>query len=592
MFLFDNDEIIKRLAKYPILKAFSESELKALVAESETKSLEANEVLFYQDEPSEDVFYLIDGHLEGFTSSDFSQKVIEFHRGDVVGEMGVIAREPTSLLVKASVASQVLKIKREVFLSFFEKDPQLLMLLTQRIARRLRHVMMDLRTTHYSYKSIGLVVLSEGIDLLQLKTIFEKYTSVDNVNLYEQADWKNTKMDLVPFFYECEEDIGINIFIAHYHEEQWSQAILDHVDYIYLMVKEGEWRALNAEKIAVLRNRPTDIVIMHEGTGPYENTIKFYAKYPFKRHHHLIKEKAHYQRLYRFITGQAIGLVFSGGGLRGYVHYGLVKALLEKKVPIDCIGGSSMGAAMGGILAMHYNWESFDKSMHSVMKLFKETRALRYLTLPLVSLLSGEVLTQVIQKNLSPYQIEDLPINFFCVVSNLSKIQKEIKTTGTLWEWVRASVSIPGAVPPLEKNGEIYVDGSVCANLPVQDMRDYLNQAGKIIACNVHLHPFRQRHYSFPPVLTFTDMVKYKLGFKKDYVLPHFNDIVTESSFINQYIHKATEMKKADIVLSPDTSNFNLYDAKKGGKIHMFAYELAKETLREYEAVYARWLEP
>lgn len=590
MFLFDNEEIIKRLSKYPILSHFSESEVRMLVEQSTIMVLEANQVLFYQDEPSEHVFYLIDGHLEGFSSSDFSQKVIEIHRGEVIGEMGVVSGEPTSLAVRATVASQVLKIEKETFLSFFKKDPELLMVLTQRIAKRLRHVIMDLRTTHYPYKNIGLVVLSEGISLKKMKLVFEEYISADNVQLFEQGDWKKSQMDIVPFFYECEEDIGINIFIADCHEEQWAQAILDHVDYIYLMVKEGEWTVLNSEKIAALRKRPTDIVIMHTGQGPYENTAQFYTKYPFKRHHHIINDKAHYQRIYRYMTGQAIGLVFSGGGLRGYVHYGLVKAILEAKIPIDCIGGTSMGAAMGGLLALHKNWEIFDETARSVMKVFKETRAYRYLTIPLVSVLSGEVLTKITQKKLSPYQIEDLAVNFFCVVSNLSKIQKEIKTTGTLWEWVRASVSIPGVVPPLEKQGDIYVDGSVCANLPVQDMREYLDQAGKIIACNVHIHPFSRQNFSFPPILKFTDMVKYKLGLKKEYILPHFNDIVAEASFINQYMNKAKEMQKADIVISPDTSTFNLLDAKTGGKLQMFAYELGKEKLREYEAVYAKWL--
>jgi predicted acylesterase/phospholipase RssA/CRP-like cAMP-binding protein len=590
MFLFDNNEIIKRLGKYPILMHFSESELRMLVEQSETLELETNQVLFYQDEPSDYVFYLIDGHLEGFSSSDFILKVIEIHRGEVIGEMGVVSGEPTSLAVRASVPSQVLKIKREVFLGFFKKDPELLMILTQRIARRLRNVILDLRTTHYPYKNIALVLLSKGIDLTDMKAVFAKYTSVDHVKIYEKEDWKKTKMDIVPFFYECEEDIGINIYIADYHEEQWSQAVLDHVDYIYLMVKDSESPTLNTEKIALLRNRPADIVIIHSEQGPYENTARFYEQYPFKRHHHVMKTKAHYQRLYRYMTGQAIGLVFSGGGLRGYVHYGLVKALLEANIPIDCIGGSSMGAALGGFLALHYDWDSFDKALHSLMNLFRDRRAYRYLTLPLVSLLSGELLTQLIKENFSPYQIEDLPTNFFCIVSNLSKIQKEIKTKGSLWEWIRASVSVPGAIPPFEKNGEIYVDGSVCANLPVQDMRDYLDQAGKIIAFNVHIHPFSRVSYSFPPILKFTDMVKYKLGLKKEYVLPHFNDILVEASFINQYMHKANEMKKADIVISPDTSSFNLHDAKNGGKLHMFAYELAKEKLREYEAIYARWL--
>ncbi len=590
MFLFDTNEIVRRLRQYPILKHLSEFALRKLVVQSETMSLEANQVLFYHDEPSDSVFYLIDGHLEGFTTSDFLEKVMEIHRGEMIGEMGVVSGEPRSLAVRASVASQVLKIDHDIFLNFFKKDPDLLMILTQTIAKRLRHVIMDLRTTHYPYKNIGLIALSEGIDLQGMKKVFQQYNNEDNVHLYENEDWKKTQLDIVSFFYQCEEKIGHNIFVADYQEEKWLKAMLDHVDYIYLIVKEGEWELVDSERVTALRERPTDIVIVHSNPGPYTDTAKFYAKYPFKRHHHIIKNSFYYKRIYRYMTGQAIGLVFSGGGFKGYIHYGLVKAVMEANVPIDCIGGSSMGAAVGGGLAMHYKWELFDKALHSVMSIFKEAQLYRHLTMPIVSLLSGEVLTHLLQKIYDGYRIEDLTTNFFCVVSNLSTTQKEIRTRGKLWEWVRASVAIPGVLPPFEKDGMIYVDGGVCANLPVQDMQNYLNQTGKIIALNAHFHPFTQKRYHFPPILKFVDILKYKLGFKKDYVLPHFADIVVESSFINQYMNTIKEMEKADILISPDTSTFNMHDAKKGGNFHMFAYDLAQEKLREHKSVYERWL--
>lgn len=592
MFLFDNNEIIRRLKKYPILEHFSKFALRKLVSLSETLELADNEVLFYHDEPSDSVYYLIEGHLEGFSSDSFDQKIVDINRGEMIGEMGVVAEESRGLSVRASRVSQVLKIKKEVFLNFFQKKPELLMILAQTMAKRLRHVIMNLRDTSYPYKNIGLLALSEGISLSEIKMTVQKHAPMDRVSVYEQADFNATKLEMVPFFCQCEDNEGINLFLANYGEENWSNAIMDHVDYIYLAVREGEWMLLTSEKVAALRKKPSDIVIMHSKKGPYKDTVQFYNKYAFKRHHHLMETQADYQRLYRYMTGQAIGLVLSGGGFRGYAHSGLVKALLEAKIPVDCIGGSSIGAGIGGILSLHHdNWDGFEQTLNHAMSALKNTRLFKFLTLPVISVLSGKLVTDVIQETFRNYQIEDLPINFFCVVGNLSKTQKEIQKIGALWEWIRASVAIPGVIPPVEKEGSVYVDGGVCANLPVRDMRDYLNQAGKIIAFDVRLHPFRQKKYCFPPVLSLKDVLGYKFGLNKHhYILPNLTEIIMEASFISQSIEDIQGRGQAEIILAPDTSAFHAYDAKKSQSLNMFAYEFAQEKLKEYKIAYERWI--
>ncbi len=592
MFFFDGNEIVKRLKKYPVLEHFSTFALAELVARSKIIKLDTNQMLFCCNDPSDSVYYLMDGHLECFSSDSLSIKVASIRSGEMVGEMGVVADEPRSMAAKATRESQLLKIDKSVFMEFFEENPQLLMILTQTMAKRLRHLIMGQQESHYPYKNIGLMVLSSDISIENLKKLFHQEAVQDNVCIYDREGFENKKMDMVPFFYQCEESPSVNLFFCENNDDGWSQAVLEHVDYVYLIVSKGAADSMDTKILEKVRQRPCDVVIWHSKMGPYKDTAAFYAKYAFKRHHHITDTRAAYQRLYRYTTGQAIGLVISGGGFRGFAHYGLIKALFEAKIPVDCIGGSSMGAAIGAGLALDFEWKAFDKLFTDSMKELKSARPWKHFTLPMFSLLSGEVVTRVLKNSFGAYHIEDLSINFFCVASNLSKSQKEIKKIGELWEWLRASVSIPGALPPFEKDGLVYVDGAVCTNLPILDMREYLDDAGKIISFDIHIPPFHHKSYHFPAVWSMKEAIKYQLRLSKSqqYVVPSFFDVIMESSVMNQSMYDMQGAKKADVIVSPDTSMLSFNDPKKSESLSLLAHELAKEKFQEKKALFERWI--
>jgi NTE family protein len=591
MFYFDNIEIVKRLKKYPVLSHFSESALRKLVTQSHTLTLSAGKILFTQSETSDSVYYLIDGHLECFSSDTFTKKVASLRSGEMVGEMGVIAGETRGMTVRSTRDSTLLKIDKDIFINFFQKSPELLTVLAQTMAKRLRQMIMNLQEAHYEFKNIGIVALSADLSFEKMREIFNLHIALDHVHLYEHQDFESSKMELTPFFSECEEHDGINLFFSKSSEEDWSHAVLNHVDYIYLVTKEGAWSMIDPDILSRIRQRPCDLVIFHSTEGPYTDTAKFYLRYPFKRHHHITNTRADYERLYRFLTGQAIGLVISGGGFRGFAHYGLVKALFEARVPIDFIGGSSMGAAIGALLAMKFDWQSFDVLFNQSMQELKRVSLWKHITYPALSLLSGATLTGMIKKIYGAYQIEDLSLNFYCIVANLSKTRKDVKRSGELWEWLRASTAIPGALPPLEKNGSVYVDGGVCTNLPVLDMREVLDNVGKIIAFDIRIPPFGQDNYTFPPVLTLKDLLAYKLGFAKNrYVFPALIDVVMEASFINQYIYDTQGARGADIMVAPDTSSVGFSQSKNSDSLIQMAYELAQKKFLEKRSVYERWI--
>src|SRR5260370_23426198 len=68
-------------------------------------------------------------------------------------------------------------------------------------------------------------------------------------------------------------------------------------------------------------------------------------------------------------------------------------------------------------------------------------------------------------------EIEDLILPFYCVTANLTTSNADVHTVGKLWRWLRASVAIPGVIPPFNEAGEVHVDGGVIDNFPVRTMR-------------------------------------------------------------------------------------------------------------------------
>lgn len=592
MFLFDHDEMVERLIKYPIFNKFSAELLRMLIANSEIIESPASTVLFQIHQPSEYVYYIIDGYVELFSSSTFERKIASIRSGGMLGETSVLAGESHGFTARTNKISQLIKMEKAVFLKFFQEDPHILMQLTQSVAKRLRRMAMGFTTDRYPFKNIVLYRASLDIQLEKFKHHFQACSQQDNTHIYDKKCFEASELDIVPFLFQCENKSGINIFIVEPGEDVWDKTVLLHAEYIYLLVNEGAWQSIPMDVVDGENTRPCDLIIWHDKPEPYINTHRFYEQYSFKRHHHFHDHKTFYQRIYRFMTGQAIGLVISAGGFRGYAHYGLIKALLETGMPIDCIGGSSFGAAIGAGLAENFDWEHFKIIYEKSIGQLKKKKIFNF-TFPFTSLLSGKLPTDLLQEVYGHRRIEDLPINFFCVTGNLSSRQKEVKHQGELWEWLRASIAVPGILPPFEKEGNIYVDGAVCTALPVQDMREYLDGAGKIISLDVRLPLLlKDKHqYAFPPILRFKDVLAYKLGLsKKNYVLPSMLDILLESSSIEQYRYDSEGAKKADIMITPDTSSLSFGNPSIGDPQSLIAYTFAKEKLKEHQTMFQRWL--
>ena len=225
-----------------------------------------------------------------------------------------------------------------------------------------------------------------------------------------------------------------------------------------------------------------ELVLLHPGTAQRPSgTAGWLAKRDLHAHHHVrLGDQTHMQRLARRLAGRALGLVLSGGGARGFAHVGVLRAMEELGIEIDLIGGTSMGALVGGQYARGLG-------LHESLELnrrFANPKQLFDYTLPLTSLMASRKLTRVMMGTYGDVRIEDLWRPFFCVSSNLTRAEAIIHRSGPLWEAVRASIAIPGIFTPILRGGDVLVDGGVMNNFPV-DVMVRLCEGGPVIGSNV-----------------------------------------------------------------------------------------------------------
>nr|XP_039249765.1 patatin-like phospholipase domain-containing protein 7 isoform X3 [Styela clava] len=193
-----------------------------------------------------------------------------------------------------------------------------------------------------------------------------------------------------------------------------------------------------------------------------------------------------FSRLARFLTGTSVALVLGGGGARGISQLGIIKALLESGVPIDMVGGTSIGAFVGALWAGHRDMAivrsqtaTFSTGMGSFMpKLFD-------LTYPITSMFSGASFNRAIQAVFKETQIEDLWLPYYTITTDITSPKMRVHTDGSLWRYVRASMSLSGYLPPIcdPKDGHLLMDGGYINNVPGDVARS--RGACRVIAVDV-----------------------------------------------------------------------------------------------------------
>ncbi len=172
---------------------------------------------------------------------------------------------------------------------------------------------------------------------------------------------------------------------------------------------------------------------------------------------------------------QKVALALSCGGARGIAHIGVIHELEEQGYEISSIAGTSMGALVGGIYAAG-QLDAYEEWLCSLS--IMDMLTLVDFTISVQGMIKAEKVLEEIQKFIPDQKIEDLPIPFVAITTDLRNGKEVVISEGSLFEAIRASIAIPLVFTPASKNDTIYVDGGVLNPVPTNRV---LRQNGDIL---------------------------------------------------------------------------------------------------------------
>lgn len=293
-----------------------------------------------------------------------------------------------------------------------------------------------------------------------------------------------------------------------------------------------------------------------------------------RAHHVRDGSVADIDRVVRMVTGRAYGVVLSGGGARGFAHLGVLRALEEAGHPIDVIGGTSIGAVAGALLAVGYEHE---ERVEILSRALKRRRSVFPLTLPVLSIASDHKVEALLEDFCGGLSIEDLWVGFFCVSANLTRAETVVHEAGPLAAALRATFSLPGVLPPVVKDGDLLIDGGVMNNLPVDVMRRAVG-GGEITA--IDLRPVVDlRMVEGSDRLPDWRALAGNLAGTSDH--PTVIDVLMRTVELGSAQAQRVSLEAAGVTryLRPPASNVRLSDFRSGAALVELGYRYAVEEL-------------
>ncbi|KAL7662494.1 Lysophospholipase NTE1 [[Candida] zeylanoides] len=294
--------------------------------------------------------------------------------------------------------------------------------------------------------------------------------------------------------------------------------------------------------------------------------------------------KDDFLRLARILSHEAVGLVLGGGGSRGISHIGVVAALEKHGIPVDLIGGTSIGSFVGGLYAKDYN----SVSIYGRAKVFSTRvsslwRSILDLTYPVTSYITGYEFNRGIWKTFGFSEIEDFWLRYFCNSTNITNSTMDIHEKGYSWRFIRASMSLAGLLPPIAYDGCMLLDGGYLDNLPVMEMKR--KGAKYIIAVDVGSVDDRTPMNYGDTLSGFWVLFNRWNPFSTHPNVPNMMDIQLRLAYVASV--KALEIAKKTpgvIYLRPPIDNYATLDFAKFDEIYHVGMNYADELFGKWEA--------
>ncbi|XP_054896870.1 patatin-like phospholipase domain-containing protein 6 isoform X5 [Poeciliopsis prolifica] len=502
-------------------------------------AVEAGRALYRQDDQSDCTYIILNGRLRSVIRKANGKKELvgEYGRGDLIGVVEALTKQPRATTVHAVRDTELVKLPEGTLNNIKRRYPQvvtrLIHLLGQKILGNLQHgrgpfsgsalslpsmtKSADVTNPASNLSTVAVLPVGDDVPISAFNLELSHALSAIGPTLLLTSDIIRERLgaSALDSIYEYrlsgwlaqQEDINrIVLYQTDSSMTPWTQRCIRQADCI-LIVGVGDQEPALGELEQMLENTAVralkKLILLHkeDGPGPSRTVEWLNMRSWCSGHLHLkcprrvfsrrsatklreVYEKvfqktadrhSDFSRLARVLTGNNIALVLGGGGARGCSHVGVIKAMEEAGIPIDIVGGTSIGSFIGALYAEERSAvrtkqraREWSKAMNSVFKTVLD------LTYPITSMFSGSAFNTSIYNVFEDKQIEDLWLPYFNVTTDITASAMRVHQDGSLWRYVRASMTLSGYLPPLcdPKDGNLLMDGGYINNLPADIARN------------------------------------------------------------------------------------------------------------------------
>uniref|UniRef100_A0A8C3J9V8 lysophospholipase n=1 Tax=Calidris pygmaea TaxID=425635 RepID=A0A8C3J9V8_9CHAR len=499
-------------------------------------AVEAGRALYRQGDKSDCTYIALNGRLRSVIQKGSGKKELigEYGRGDLIGVVEALTRQPRATTVHAVRDTELAKLPEGTLNNIKRRYPQVVTRLIHLLSQKILGNLQQLRGP-FASSGLGMASSSEptnptsnlstvavlpvcddvptaaftlelkhalnaiGPTLLLTSDIIRARlgsSALDSIQEYRLSGWLAQQEDIHRIvLYQTDSTLT-----------PWTVRCIRQADCI-LIVGLGDQEPALGELEQMLENTAVralkQLVLLHREDGPSPSrTVEwlnmrswcsghlhircprrvFSRRSPTKlreMYEKVFEKNANrhsdFSRLARVLTGNTIALVLGGGGARGCSHIGVIKAMEESGIPIDLVGGTSIGAFIGALYAEERSAVRTKQRAREWAKCMNSTfKTVLDLTYPITSMFSGSAFNASINKVFEDKQIEDLWLPYFNVTTDITASAMRVHTDGSLWRYVRASASYTPYLPPLcdPKDSHWLVDGCYVNNVPADIARN------------------------------------------------------------------------------------------------------------------------
>ena len=568
----------------------------------EWRPLASGEKLFSQGDNSDGMYIVVNGRLRAEVTDDDANTTVQGEIGpsEIVGEYALLTNEPRSACVYAIRETNVVRLNPAKFEELVQSHPGLMrriaLLLIKRLKQNNNSSIGDppIRMTYTLLPTSSAIDLTPFADELAKSLSPYGETLVLNAERFDEyfggVSAAESQLDapiqplIVSKLDEFEADYRYLIFIADAEYTPWTHRAVGQADRLLVAARGDADSALSDIENAITdsgRKIRTDLVLMHNADVQMPSgTAAWLDQRSIRNHYHVRDaEQSHIDRMARRMSGHAIALVMGGGAAKGYAELGFYRAMLETEIPYDYVGGASMGAIMGGQMALESDYEEFEKNAQWTADIGVIDK-----TLPLVAITSSNNVMKINQHGCGENLIEDLWCPYFCVSTSLSTASVRVHQRGSMWRAIRASMSIPGIFVPVVEDGDVLVDGGIMDNFPVAVMQK-LAETNRIIGVDVVPYRERRRVYDIDTSISGWRVLFNKLNpFSRNLKIPSLVEILMRTLEVNGSKASREQAYLTDLLIQPDTRGYGLQAYDKWKPLAQCGYDASIDKLAEWKS--------